>query len=66
LLLSTVPVTDAESAARTARWYSFRWLEEEYHKGLKTGCRNEGAQPRTARRPLALLGFLAPVAVRLL
>jgi hypothetical protein len=66
LLLSTVPVTDAESAARTARWYSFRWLVEEYHKGLKTGCRYERAQLRTAHRLLALLGFLALVAVRLL
>src|SRR5687768_37037 len=43
-----------------------RWLVEEYHKGLKTGCRYERAQLRTARQLLALLGFLAVVAIRLL
>jgi hypothetical protein len=32
LLLSTVPITDEEAAAQAVRWYSFRWLVEEYHK----------------------------------
>ena len=53
LLLSTVPVTDAQSAARTARWYSFRWRVEDYHKGLKTGCRYE---PRPAAHRASAAG----------
>ncbi len=65
LPLSSVPVPDAEAAARATGWYACRWLVEECHKALETGCRYERAQPRAARRLPALLGFLALVAVRL-
>jgi hypothetical protein len=66
LLLSTVPVDDAEAAAEVVRWYGHIWLVEEYHKALKTGCRYEQSQLRTRDRLLALLGFLSLIAVRLL
>jgi len=39
---------------------------EDYHKGLKTGCRLEQRPVRPAPRFKALLGFLSLVAVRLL
>jgi hypothetical protein len=39
---------------------------EDYHKCLKTGCRMEARQLRSADRLQRLLGFLALVAVRLL
>ncbi len=32
ILFSTVPVTDAQSAAIILDWYAFRWVIEEYHK----------------------------------
>jgi len=43
-----------------------RWIIEEYHKCLKTGCRIEDAQLRTGKRLLALLGVLGVVATQLL
>jgi hypothetical protein len=35
---SVVPVTDENSAFIQIDWYTCRWLIEEYHKCLKTGC----------------------------
>lgn len=47
-------------------WYATRWLIEEYHKCLKTGCTLEARQLATAKRLITLMGFLSIVAVRLL
>jgi Transposase DNA-binding/Transposase DDE domain len=66
VLFTTVPVTDAASALERIEWYRERWLIEEYHKALKTGCAMERRQLRSAPGLLALLGLLAIVAVRLL
>ncbi len=43
-----------------------RWLIEEYHKCLKSGCAIEKKQLEEADRLEALLGIAAVVAVRLL
>jgi Transposase Tn5 dimerisation domain len=61
-----VPVTDTASARERIEWYRGRWVVEEYHKALKTGCAMEQRQLRSAQGLRALLGFLAIVAVRLL
>jgi Transposase DNA-binding/Transposase DDE domain len=66
VLFTTVPVTDAASARERIEWYRLRWVVEEYHKALKTGCAMEQRQLRSAQGLRALLGFLAIVAVRLL
>lgn len=66
LLLTDVPVTTAEDAAERLLWYTRRWLIEEYHRCLKTGCRLEHSQLRHAARLQRLLAFLAILAVRLL
>jgi uncharacterized membrane protein YgdD (TMEM256/DUF423 family) len=66
VLLSTLPVAGQAEAFERLDWYGQRWTIEDYHKGLKTGCRLEQRQVRTAGRFTALLGFLAVVAVRLL
>jgi hypothetical protein len=39
---------------------------EDYHQCLKTGCHLEERQIQTADRLIRLLGFLSPLAVRLL
>jgi hypothetical protein len=44
LLLSSLPVTDFAGAAERVQWYSCRWLNEIYHKVLKSGCRIEARQ----------------------
>ncbi len=66
ILLTTVPVTDAASARKQVHWYTLRWVIEESHKCLKTGCGIEKRQLTTALGWQRLLGFLAVVAVRLL
>src|SRR3954470_2668246 len=66
ILFTTVAITDAASAWECIEWYRLRWVVEEYHKALKTGCAMEQRQLRSAPGLLALLGLLAIVAVRLL
>jgi len=46
--------------------YRHRWLIEEYHKCLKTGCQIEEVQLKTADRLLALFGMLGVIATQLL
>ena len=55
-----------EDAMRIIGYYEKRWLIEEYHKSLKTGCQLEAHQYETSERLEAIAGFLSIVAVRLL
>lgn len=66
ILLTRWPVNDAAAARRVTGWYACRWLVEDYHQCLKTGCRMEASQLDQAADLQRLLGFLAPVAIRLL
>jgi hypothetical protein len=59
-----VPVID--DARRVIGYYELRWLIEEYHKALKTGCRVEQRQYQTAKRLETVTGLLSVVAMRLL
>ena len=64
VLLSSVPVESPKEALLIGRWYSLRWLVEEYHKCLKSGCRVEARQMETRPRLEACLGILTLVPVR--
>jgi hypothetical protein len=66
ILVTSVVVRDAADALTVIEWYEHRWLIEEYHKCLKTGCAIEKRQLTTAHSLQACLGFLAIIAVRLL
>jgi hypothetical protein len=66
LLLTSLPITDLTRARCAVAWYSCRPLAEDYHQCLKTGCRVEQRQLDEGDDILRLLGFLAPIAVRLL
>jgi hypothetical protein len=66
LLLVSMEVQTLEQAWEKVQWYRMRWIDEDYHQCLKTGCRLEGRQLRTYEGLRTLLGFLAPLAVRLL
>ena len=57
---------DVDDARQTIAWYRLRWLVEDYHMCLKTGCRVEQSQLDDRADLERLLGFAAPVAVRLL
>lgn len=65
LLFSTVPF-DEHDALEQISWYEHRWLIEEFHKCLKTGCAIEKRQLRKVKAMMTLIGFLSLAAVRLL
>jgi hypothetical protein len=66
VLLTSLPVGDLGAAMEVVGYYEKRWLIEEWHKALKTGCQVEGRQLHTGHRLEALTGVLSVVAVRLL
>jgi hypothetical protein len=66
LLLTTLPVESLSDALQAVQLYRQRWLVEEYHKCLKTGCKMEHRNLKHASKLLPLLGVLSIVAVFLL
>src|SRR5579883_979767 len=66
ILVSSVPVENVEQAWERVQWYSWRWLLEDFHHVLKTGCQIENRQLRTVEALWRLLGILTPTALRLL
>jgi len=66
MLLTTLPADTVDEALRITEYYGLRWLIEEYHKCLKSGCRVEERQLESADRLAPLIGMLSVVAVRLL
>jgi hypothetical protein len=66
LLLTSVAVECLEDALERIQWYTCRWIIEEYHSCLKTGCAVEKSQLQHALRLQRLLAFLSVLAVRLL
>lgn len=66
ILVTSLKVNSVEDALEIVQIYEQRWIIEEYHKCLKTGCRIEDAQLKTGKRLLALLGILGVVATQLL
>ncbi len=66
VLFTSLPVTTFEEAWTVIGYYELRWLVEEYHKAIKTGCATESSQLKTAGRLEALVGLTSVVALRLL
>jgi hypothetical protein len=66
LLLTNEPVKTFEDAWRVASWYECRWVVEEYHKGLKTGCGIEELQFTAVERLQPAIALLSAVALTLL
>jgi hypothetical protein len=66
ILFTTVPTLTEADAWERVGWYQQRWVVEEYHQALKTGCRLEASQLRDRDALWTLLGICAPIAVRLL
>jgi len=64
LLMTSVPTTTLEQAWERVDWYQYRWLVEDYHQCLKSGCRIEERQLQTVDGLMRLLGLLSPLAVR--
>lgn len=66
VLLTSLPVETFEQAWEIIGYYEHRWLVEEYHKALKSGCTTQKHQLKTADRLESLVGLTSVVAVRLL
>lgn len=66
LLLSSEPAATSAAAWEQVGWYQCRWVIEDYHAGLKTGCRLEARRLDNRAALWRLLALCAPIAVRLL
>jgi hypothetical protein len=66
ILLTSVPTLTVAEAWERIEWYKARWVIEDYHQCLKTGCAIEERQLREFEDLERLLGFQAPIAVFLL
>ena len=66
LLLTSVSIEQLSEGIERLEWYTHRWIVEEYHSCLKTGCQIERSQLREGASLQRLLGFVAILAVRLL
>jgi hypothetical protein len=66
VLLSSLPTQTREQAEQRVDWYRARWMVEDFHQGLKTGCQIEQRQVQDYEGLRTLLGVLAPMAVRLM
>lgn len=65
VLLTSLPTETFEDAWQVIEDYENRWLVEEYHKVLKTGCSMEIHSLRTAERLEPLTGVISILGVRL-
>ena len=58
--LPSVPTTTLEQAWERVDWYGYRWLVEDYHQCLKSGCRIEERQLQTVDGLIRRLGSVVP------
>jgi hypothetical protein len=66
ILLSALPVESVEQAWQAVHHYSSRWPIEDFHRGVKTGCRLEQRHLQEQGSLENLLAIVSPIAVRLL
>jgi hypothetical protein len=66
ILLTNVPVENSHHAAERIHWYECRWIIEEFHKALKTGCGVQQLQFTTEERLQPAIALLSVIAVALL
>lgn len=66
ILLTNVPVLNADHAVQRIEWYEDRWIIEDYHKGMKTGCGIENMQFTTIDRLEPAIAVLSVMTTTLL
>jgi hypothetical protein len=66
ILLSARPVESSQQAWQAIHHYSSRWPIEDFHRGVKTGCRLEQRQRQEQGSLANLLAIVSPIALRLL
>ena len=65
-LLTTCEITTAEQGQECLRWYCLRWRIEDWHRVLKSGCRIEALQHKTAERLKRAIGINLVIAWRIM
>jgi hypothetical protein len=65
VLLTSLPVPTFDHAWQVIEDYEQRWLIEEYHKVIKSGCGIEQHALRTADRLEPLIGLISIIGIRL-
>lgn len=65
-LLTNQPVETFDDAYEVVGWYECRWVIEEYHKGLKTGCKIESPQFTCEDRLKPAIALISIVTLTLL
>jgi len=66
ILLTNCPVLTIEQAFECIHWYEQRWIVEEYHKAMKTGCSIESLQFEKIERLEPAIALISAVATTLL
>jgi Transposase DNA-binding/Transposase DDE domain len=66
ILYSTMKIETLEEAIEKIIWYSKRWIIEEYHKCIKTGCKIETRQLESHKALEALTGVLGIISILML
>lgn len=66
ILLTSVDINSFEDACQIIEWYKCRWIIEEYHKGIKSGCKVEERQLKTEGRLENFLGIANIIALRIM
>ena len=54
-LVTDLPVRSRAEALEKLQWYALRWKIEVFHKIMKSGCKAEESQLRTAERLVNLM-----------
>ena len=65
VLLTSLPVNTFEDAWQVVEDYENRWMVEEYHKVIKSGCSIEKHALRTSERLEPLIGLISVIGTRL-
>jgi hypothetical protein len=66
VLLTNERISTLEDAQKVVGWYESRWIVEEFHKAMKTGCGVENMQFTATRRLEPMIAVLSAVAGTLL
>jgi hypothetical protein len=64
-LITNMSVTSRKQAVEKLDWYALRWKIEVFHKILKSGCKAEESQLRTADRLANLISVFCVVSWRI-
>ncbi len=65
-LVTNLPIRNRSDAIEKLEWYALRWKIETFHKVMKSGCKAEDSQLRTAERLANLIALMCILAWRVM